>query len=58
MKETNEDLSLPWTERKAAIYIVWAAKEKKWAASTLEQYLSAIKSAHRRNGFPVDWETF
>ena len=58
MKDLNEDLSLPWTERKAAIYITWAAKEKKWAASTLEQYLSAIKSAHRRNGFSVDWDTF
>ena len=48
-------MSMPWDPRKAAIYITWAAETKKWASSTLQQYISAIKSAHRREGWPDDW---
>ena len=51
----GEDLSMPWTTRKAAIYITWAANTKKWSPSTLQQYLSAIKSAHKREGWDLDW---
>lgn len=54
-EEIGEDLSMPWDPRKAAIYITWAAETKKWASSTLQQYISAIKSAHRREGWPDNW---
>ena len=48
-REMGVQLRMPWGEREAVVFAVWAIN-KELASSTITQYMSGIKNAHKREG--------
>jgi integrase len=46
----NTDLSLPFNERKALIFIDWMAREKNLRHATISSYLAGVRQLHIING--------
>jgi hypothetical protein len=44
--ETGADLSLPFNERKALIFIDWLARHRKLQCSTINSYLAGVRQLH------------
>lgn len=56
-QELNVALNMPWREKEAIVFAAWCIK-RNLASSTIKQYTSGIKAAHRRENMPVDaWES-
>ena len=49
--ETNQDLTLPWTQREMLIFIDWLVNDRKVASSTIKSYLAGISKFHVLDGF-------
>ena len=52
-REMGVELRMPWGEREAVVFAVWAIN-KELASSTITQYMSGIKNAHKREGLETE----
>ena len=56
-QELDVALDMPWGTREAIVFTAWCIR-KNLASSTIKQYMSGIKSAHKRESMPVDaWDS-
>ena len=54
--DTGLALNMPWSEREAVIFTAWCI-QRNLAASTIKQYISGIKAAHKREGLNTEaWD--
>ena len=55
-KELNVALNMPWGVREALVFTAWCI-QRNLASSTMKQYMSGIRQAHKRENMAVEaWE--
>lgn len=56
-RELNVALNMPWGVREVVVFTAWCIR-KQYASSTIKQYSSGIKNAHKREGMSVEaWDS-
>ena len=56
-RDLNIALNMPWGTREALVFTAWCI-QRNLASSTIKQYMSGLKSAHRRENLSVEaWDS-